>query len=195
MVVAAKCVPVTSSWVSQFVLTCNNELAVQFRNGVCCLYPMTNAALFQIAICWPSPGKFVHQFLYKKLPYILIKPPCPAQPCGGITTACCPADPVPTALHATFTGAGGLDGTYALTYDSTISEPTWTTVNAFTCTGLPSPLIFACKTFGSAWLATIGSHGYSPSAGSTCSPFVQRFTGVDLTACGGPTGATITVTT
>ena len=197
MVVAAKCVPVRSSWVGQFILTCDDELAVQFRNGVCCLYPGTNAALFRIAISWPSPGKFVHLFLYKRLPYRLIKPPCPAQPCGGggtITTACCPTDPVPMALHATLTGAGALDGTYSLGYDPTNPDPTWLTGTVFTCVGLQQPLVFSCAAFGATWIVTIGLHVYHTAAGSNCSPFVQRFTGVDLIACGGPTGATITVT-
>ena len=199
MVVAAKCVPVPSSWVKQFILTCDNLLAVEFKNGVCCLYPASSKALFEIAITWPSPGKFVHVFLYKKLAYKLIKCPCPAQPCDGhtgtITTTCCPNDLVPATLHATFTNAGPLDGSYALSNDPTNPEPTWQTGNVFDCLGIPQPLVFACTAVATAWVIAIGIHGYGTSAGSSCSPFVQRFTGVDLTGCGGPTGATITVTT
>ena len=56
MTLAAKCVPVSSSWVSLFILTCNNELAVQFHNGVCCLYPGTNANLYTVS---PAAGNVV----------------------------------------------------------------------------------------------------------------------------------------
>ena len=107
-----RCVPVRSRWVYQFVLTAGCELAVWFKNGVCCLYPHTTQAWFLRAIAAPRPGHYVHQFLYKKMPYRIIRPPCPAAG-GGIPVACC-TDPVPGTLH--LTANLGL-GTLALTYD------------------------------------------------------------------------------
>ena len=193
MVIAAKCVPVVSSWVSLFILTCNNELAVQFHNGVCCLYPGTNLALFQTAISWPSPGKFVHRFLYKRLPYRLIKPPCPAQACSGtITTTCCPTITLPNTLHGTLTGAGALNGTYAMYYTA-LSVPTWKTNDFLNCSGLMASISITCQTTSS-WSAVIGVGSFGPNVGSSCIPFSQVFSNVDLTDCGGPTGATLTVT-
>ncbi len=95
-VIADRCVPVASSWVYQFILTCDGELAVQFKQhvrtyrgrryggvpGVTCLYPGTDQRLFDVAILHPSPGRFVHRFLYRRRPYQLIQCPCPAAGCG-----------------------------------------------------------------------------------------------------------------
>jgi hypothetical protein len=55
--------------------------------------------MWEAAIVWGSAGKFVHQFLYKKLPYTLIKPPCPAVGCGQQTNLC--PEPIPNILHFT----------------------------------------------------------------------------------------------
>lgn len=110
-----RCVPVRSRWVYQFILTAGCELAVWFKNGVCCLYPHTTPAWFTRAIAAPRPGHYVHQFLYKKMPYRIIRPPCPAAAGGGgaVPVPCC-NDPVPTTLH--LTGNLGV-GTLVLTYD------------------------------------------------------------------------------
>ena len=190
MPLAAKCVPVASSWVQQFVLTCDDKLAVQFENGVCCLYPASNKALFDIAITWPSPGKFVHAFLYKKLAYTLIKPPCPATPCpgGAVQTGCCP-NTIPATLYATIAGGGaGIDGSYAIAYDAAFAS--WkNTAPIGTCpTGT---LAFTCT--GGFWDLSIGGGGYT-STSAFCAAFQVTFTGVDLTLCGGSASATVTVT-
>jgi hypothetical protein len=111
-------VPVVSRWVRQFILTDTCELAVQFKNHrgeVCCLYPGTNKALFELAITWPSPGKFVHRFLYRKLPYRLIVPPCKGVgargPVGNVFTACgC----LPPTVRASIRG---VPGSVVMTYD------------------------------------------------------------------------------
>ena len=188
MVVAAQCVPVVSSWVGQFILTCDNELAVQFRNGVCCLYPKTTKSLFQVAISAPSPGKFVHQFLYKKQAYKLIKNPCPASPCG-IATGCCPSDLVPTTVHATVTGGGALNGTYALVWDGVLMH--WTSTTALgTCAA--STFFLQCPGTNIWKIWTSG--GPTNVTTAVCNPLSLTF-GVNLAPCGGPAGATITVTT
>jgi hypothetical protein len=121
-ITAARCVLVSSRWVHAFILTCDDKLAVWFKRrvrggrgrgpGVCCYYPGSNRNFFNLAITWGDPGKFVHRFLYRRLGYRIINPPCPAAGCG-VTTACCPAA-LPTTLHAACNlGAG----TVALTYD------------------------------------------------------------------------------
>jgi hypothetical protein len=95
---ARKCFFPRSSWVHAFILTCDDRLAVWFKRGhrryhgrrlggvpgVCCLYPRSNQALYNLAIVWGSPGKFVWRFLYKKMGYQLVKPPL--TPCAGCGT-------------------------------------------------------------------------------------------------------------
>src|SRR2546423_7977963 len=103
---AKKCVPVTSSWVAAFILTCDGKLAVWFKDGACCYYPASSEALFDLALTWASPGKFVHHFLYKKLAYQLIKPPCPAAGCGQ-NCGECPGVTIPNTLHATLANSNG----------------------------------------------------------------------------------------
>jgi hypothetical protein len=111
-------VPVVSRWVRQFILMDTCELAVQFKNhrgDVCCLYPRTNKTLFDLAISWPSPGKFVHRFLYRKWPYKLIVPPCRGVsalgPAGRVFTTCgC----LPPTVYASIQGVPGF---VVLTYD------------------------------------------------------------------------------
>jgi hypothetical protein len=121
-ITAARCVLVSSPWVHAFILTCDDKLAVWFKRrvrggrapGVCCYYPATNRNFFNLAITWGSPGKFVHRFLYKKLGYRIIAPPCPPA-AGGcpVQTSCC-TNTLPGALHA----SGNLGvGTVTLTYD------------------------------------------------------------------------------
>jgi hypothetical protein len=191
MVIASQCVPVASSWVRQFILTCDNQLAVEFLNGVCCLYPSSSRALFEVAITWASPGKFVHAFLYKRLAYRLIKSPCPAQPCGGggtfIQTACC-ANTISSALHATITGGGASNGSYPLTYDGTLFPPGWAGIIPGTTCGIK----FDCG-LGSTWELGIAGPTYNPASVS-CSPLNVVFGNVDLTLCGGTNNATVTVT-
>jgi hypothetical protein len=101
---ARKCFFPSSHWVYATILTCDNQLAVWFRRGVhhrhgvayggvpgvCCLYPTTQGelaeALYDLALVWHSEGKWVHHFLYRKLPYRIVSPP--ALPCGQCITSC-----------------------------------------------------------------------------------------------------------
>lgn len=82
-----RCILVRSSWV-RYIILVNGELAVQFydrrrrRPDVCCLYPGTNCTWFLLGAAWPSKGKFVHAFLYRRRPYRIIRPPCPIAACN-----------------------------------------------------------------------------------------------------------------
>ena len=77
-----KCTLVPSSW-CRYIIALNGELAIQFydrtgkRPDACCLYPGTPCMWYITAQTWPSKGKFVHAFLYKRRPYRLIRSPCP----------------------------------------------------------------------------------------------------------------------
>jgi hypothetical protein len=75
--------------------------------SVCCLYPRTAGArgrrLYELAQVWSYAGEFVHRFLYRIEPYVLVGPPVlPCLGCGIQTTCCSP--PLPTTLFATITG-------------------------------------------------------------------------------------------
>lgn len=194
-VVAKKCVPVSSSWVEQFILTCDEKLAVQFKGGVCCLYPTTTKTFFEIAIVSASPGKFVWDWVYN-LPYILIKPPCPAKPCpGAIPTNCCEPD-TPVSLYATVQNGGECNGSYLITWDGTGPNPAWKSrVDFGRCRSENGSLtlFFACSGVVNLWVLTAGPLPTSATA-SSCTPFIVTFAGLDLTGCGGLANATITVT-
>jgi hypothetical protein len=185
-----QCVPVRSRWVRQFILTANCELAVWFKNGVCCLYPHTTAAWFKRAIAAPSPGRYIWQYLYKKMPYRLIRPPCPPSGGGGITTTCCPAAALPQTLHATVAGGGGVAGSYAMVY----AGGPWAYTGALgSCSASPATLVFACT--AASWTLQVSGNPtvYSPSS-TVCSPLQVTFNDVNLTSCGGGAGAVLTVT-
>jgi hypothetical protein len=66
-----------SSWVQRYKVNGENgPLVVQFNNGFCCQYPATDINTFELMLCWPSKGKFLHQFLVRHhWPYIQIPPP------------------------------------------------------------------------------------------------------------------------
>ena len=120
---------------------------------------------------------------------------------GGVTVPCCPSLSIPATLHATISGSGGLDGTYALTWrgeDPTDPENAWTCrQNLGSCVstpGDPDTLNFLC-TITPAWeLAVRGPFIYGPTHVS-CDPFEVVFEGVNLSACGGGADCTVTVTT
>ena len=94
---ADKCTPVVSSWLTH-VGTFGGHLFCVFRNGVCCLYPNTDDSYYDLAIAYASKGHFVHEWLFKLLPYRLIKNPCPS--ILGVAVGCCPVV-LPRVLHAT----------------------------------------------------------------------------------------------
>src|SRR5207249_1251669 len=99
----AQCVPVISSWVRYVILTAGGELAVQFydkkhkRPDVTCLYPGTTASWFMLMLAAPSKGKWVHAWLYKKRPYLIVRPPCGDG--GLVPVPCCPGG-LPATVHA-----------------------------------------------------------------------------------------------
>jgi hypothetical protein len=194
-----KYVPVVSSWVRMFILTSDCKLAVWFKDGVCCYYPSSSRALFDLALTWASPGRFVHHFLYKKLAYKRIKPPCPAPPCGE-SVACCPGVTVPDTLHATFSNACPcLNGqTVVLNYGS----GSWGGNYQGACTN-PVTLSLACVNLPpQTWRLTTGC----PAAGTaktasptsaTCSPLNLVFPAVSVAAAccnGAPLQAACTIT-
>ncbi len=152
---AKQCVAVSSSWVRYFILTCNDKLAVQFYDShhpqhprvhhpkpdVCCYYPNTNDELFDIAIA-SDPGRFVHQYLYKKLPYVRIKPPCPPPQAG-----CCAqyVNDYPN-LYLTLANLGNascLAGTYTLTWQPMAQR--WQMNQATVCNGNPLDAWLICQ--------------------------------------------------
>ena len=172
---ADKCTPVRSSWLTH-VGTFGGNFFVAFRNGVCCLYPNTDDSYYQLALTYASKGHYVHEWLYKLLPYILIKNPCPAILAGGVATTCC-VNALPRTLHAT--GNLGI-GSVPLTYDGTRY---WTGSCAPTC-GDTVRLRFECQAGGTTannltlegscdggltWIATIRHFG------ATCSPLSATF--------------------
>ena len=116
-IIAKKCWSPHSRWVAGFVWTCDDKLAVQFKDGACCYYPSSGVMHCQLALTWPSPGKFVWRFLYKILPYKLIKNPCAIQIGCGVTVPCA-VHPIPQTLHVTITsGCSDINGqSRALTY-------------------------------------------------------------------------------
>jgi hypothetical protein len=192
---AKRCVQVTSSWVYQFILGCCDEFAVQFKHGgrrrrgrrvggvpgVTCQYnlpPATARAYFQLAITWPSPGRFVRRFLYRKVAYILIKCPCPPGDCGPpVQTPCC-TGPLPRTLHATGDGLGV--GTFALTYDG---SQYWTGQCSPSC-GDAVKVRFQCQPGSSDCNGFAMDHSCDGGAtwaadalalGCTCSPLLAKF--------------------
>ena len=74
MPVSNKCTPVKSSWLTHVGLA-NGHLFVVFKNGFCAYYPNTDQSYYNLALIYASKGHFVHQWLYKILPYKPIKNP------------------------------------------------------------------------------------------------------------------------
>ena len=187
---ASKCVTVQSSWIAMAILMCDNTLSVLFKDGACCNYPGTTQAHFNAMLAAPSKGRWLWQNLYKILPYRRIRLPCPAAGCGTVPTGCCP-NAIPNGLHATVTGGGVCNGSYALTYNG---------VNAWDYTGpvgtcaRQSGFTMVCQG-NNTWGFSFASGGgvYTP-ASLQCTPLVIVFSGVDLTNCGGTNSATVTVT-
>jgi hypothetical protein len=127
-----------------FILMCSGNLAVWFKNGVCCLYPGTSPAWFKRAVAAPSPGRWVHQFLYKKMAYQIIAAPCPP---AGCTAGCC-SNSFPSTLHATLgdTVVNCISGTIALVYNNTTHK--WTGTGPIGSCGHNVTLDFYCDPAG-----------------------------------------------
>ena len=179
---AKQCVAVVSSWVRYFILTCDDTLAVQFydsrhphhprkshpRPDVCCLYPDAGVSYFNLALVWNSPGRFVHHFLYRKMPYLLVPPPCPAAGCGVLVPCC----PVPVSTHLTATLTGDLRGSYPLVYRP--SPNVWVSDPVTFCGTSTSVIQLSCQ--GTVWEAVITGDvngcqtGQTPASSVSCSP-------------------------
>jgi hypothetical protein len=208
---AKQCYFPRSSWIYAFILTCDDKLAVWFKRrargaraggvpGVCCLYPQSNRRLYNLAVTSPSAGRFVHRFLYRILAYALVAPP--KSPCGsdcsaGVSVGCC-ADPLPTDLTATFTGA--ISGSVALGYSglSGVWEGT-----ATLCGGAPSTIGFNCDfLIGTGYVFNLGLTGSgggcnaatTVAASASCSPLSVTFHMTGNGGCCNGQSFTVTVT-
>jgi hypothetical protein len=189
MACTVQCVPVRSSWVAQFILTANCELAVWFKNGVCCLYPGTTAAWFNRAIAAPSPGRYIWQYLYKKMAYKLIRAPCPGG--GGLQTSCC-SNPFPATLHATISDRGNAAcaaTTIALPYDAAAQK--WTGTGPLGSCGHDITLSFYCGLRNLLYLDVhwpdgcgLDQGGATPSA-QVCNPLTASYQIAIPFPCGG----------
>jgi hypothetical protein len=208
-VTAKYCVPAysPSGWVFNWILTCDNELAVTFhsrRHGnVCCLYPGTTEQWFDLAISWPLPGKFVHKFLYKKMPYRLIASPCPPTECN-VQTKCC-TNTLPATLHATLTNLNNCQcasGTVTLTWNEAAGA--WTGYGLLGTCGEPISLAFSCHGTSASGFqlqvvvnsppCQIGPVTLSPVGTPTCNPLNVQFHVAASPNCGCGSAGFFTVT-
>jgi hypothetical protein len=141
--------------------------------SVTCHYPSAPANWYAIAISYPSAGRFVHAFLYKKQPYRLIANPCPAQACD-VATDCC-ANGIPQTLYLTLSGGTALNGSYPLVHDSGTGQwagylgtPGPNTQVFFECAG--SALTFRLFGYCNGSL-TFSTDNLLTMASCSCSPF------------------------
>lgn len=106
--------------------------------------------------------------------------------CVSVTVPCC-ENPLPCQLCVQVTGGGALNGNYLGVYSTDIGA--WQ-VTIGTCT-----VYFACNPeTGSLFQIQIGQQIYD-SANDQCTWLMATFTSVDLSGCGGTSGAQIQVTT
>jgi hypothetical protein len=179
-----------SSWVHAFILTCDLKLAVWFKEGMkkvhgavvggspepfVCVYQGTTQAMYEVAVV-SDPGKFVRQFLYKKLPYVKMAPPW-AVGCG-VQTTCCPVNTIPTTLNLTISNVSGcacLAGTYTLTYNSTNQD--WEGPETTICGQAYTGFVLTCQGAGEFTLSS-GSFGTVKMGNLVCSPFSCSVNGV-----------------
>jgi hypothetical protein len=194
-----QCVLVRSSWVYLVILTADCRLAVQFRNGFCCVYPL-NQDWFYAMLGAPSKGKFHRRYIYKRYPYVRIRPPCPP-PTGGraVNTRCCAN--TPATLHATISGEAG---SAVLTWDSMHSR--WAGAKAMSCGATLSMRLYCRGTGVSGMTMTTSWDGVTfddssclrNEAGDTCSPVNLNFINCNPLPqpqpAGCPAGVTIQVT-
>jgi hypothetical protein len=64
MVRALECTPVVSTWAREVILTEDETLAVEFKDGFCCEYAGTTRETYQQCVAWGSTGRFIHHFFY-----------------------------------------------------------------------------------------------------------------------------------
>lgn len=113
---------------------------------------------------------------------------------GGVTVPCCP-NALPTTLYATLSGSG-FDGTYALTWNTTTLA--WEYAGSIgSCvpgSGQAYTLNLACAAAPKFFWYVSANPTIYQAAPSSCSPLNVVFTGVDFSACGGSSNASVTVT-
>ncbi len=176
------------------ILMCDNTLSVLFKDGACCNYPRTTAAHYHAMIA-SDPGKWLHRNLYRILPYVRIRTPCPPAGCGGAVVACCPGVQIPLDLHMTITNGGSaIDGSYSMTHTLLLGIDFWIPDTAIgSCSGTYK-LFCNAGLLTSVWnLQDQGGNQLTP-ASAQCSPFDLVFTPVDFVGCGGDAFATVEIT-
>jgi hypothetical protein len=138
----------------------------------------TNERYYDLAVAYASKGHFVHEWLYKILPYKIIENPCPAI-LGAVATNCC-ANLIPSTVHVTLTGAGAcgcFSGSYPLTWNAVAQF--WQYAGTV-CGGRVFSLQFRCTgtdVNGFSLTLTCGADSLplTPNAGSTCNPLALSF--------------------
>jgi hypothetical protein len=209
----------SSRWVFSFMLTCDNTLAIQFWRrlrdihlpghkkgvspgripGVCCLYPATTQAWFNLMLAWPSKGKFVHEFLDKKLAYTIISPPGAPFGCKETLIATSSVNPSAVGQPVTFTGV------YTNTSGRATPEGTITWYDGAAILGLGTMTTSANKmtsvfttsslTAGTHVISavfadlTTGNEGFDPGTGS-----VTQVVGTTVACCPGAVPNTLYLT-
>jgi hypothetical protein len=188
------------SWVYQLILTCDNQFAITFNRyhrgvprpglpGVTCLYPgVPGEEYFNIALAYGEPGKFVHDYLYKKQPYQIIASPCPASPCGVVTS--CSPDPVSTSLVATLVNLSGCPSTASFALDLAplgcgLISVCWTTGHV-TCGAADIVISIACLANGwnlISWDAGEGAALPLLADSASSSPFVLQWNSLSMIEC------------
>ncbi len=204
---AKRCYFPVSRWVHAFILTCDDKLAVWFKRrprralgvpGICCLYPQSDGRLYDLAVAWPSAGRFVHRFLYRLMAYVVVAPP--KSPCGtdcppGVVVTCCD-NALPATLHVTFTGA--ITGSAVLTAVPGGPNQWEGTTSLCGETGLNVSLICEAGTWALGVGSSLGGCYVSQTAASSavCSPLALTFalTGQAGHGCCGGVSFTATVT-
>jgi hypothetical protein len=95
--------------------------------------------------------------------------------CPGITTDCCPSDPVPQTLNVVFTNATGSCTCFPPSTTLTWNGVAWTNPGIGGC-GQAFDLTLGCTTPSDVWnLESNGLQSTANASSGTCSPFVQNF--------------------
>jgi len=209
-----------STWVFAVMLTCDNLLAIQFKRrlrnlrlsgqrrgiklgfvpGVVCLYPGTTEKWFNLALVWASKGKYVWEFLYKKMPYKVI--PAPAGPFGCKDTLIATSSVNPSAVGqsvtftATVTNTSGsappegkvtwYDGATLLGPGTALSCSGNVCTSTYTTTALAAGTHTITGTFTD---LTTGNEGFLTASGS-----VTQVVGTTVACCPGAVPNTLHLT-
>jgi hypothetical protein len=134
----------------------------------------------------PSKGKFVHQWLYKKQAYQLIKDPCASVGC--VSCDACSGKTLPDKLHVTILNKTGdcacLPDDFVITYTNTFADPVWWNEEwSPGCTVTLADFALFC------WNGSVDINGMElvnfipgshPLLGSTCNPLFLLFHGTPV---------------